>query len=214
MYEENSCIRLSSDLFWDYEEIEYYEEVGHEIISYEEALLKESKEEPKESLEPTKLSDFLKENNCYEEFINNFDKDYRYEDWKRDIDCSIYASFVWASSEDDFYFWNNINDKWVKLVNKENDLRDFFEDKIESKSLTKDDMLSVEEYIKNRREIKSKEQSKETSEEVPPLDKDEAKLLVEFLQNKINLTKETYERDINRYTSLMNKYQNILKGDL
>jgi len=98
---ENSCLELSSELCWSYCNTEWYEELDYEIISYEEALLKEPKE-----------------------------------------------------------------------------------------------------------------QHKETSEEVPPLDKDEAKLLVEFLQNKINLTKETYERDINRYTSLMNKYQNILKGDL
>jgi len=148
-YQEDSCVRVNLDLTWFYCGIYYFKNRGYEIISYEEALLKEPKETTDKDIEPTKLSDFLKENNCYEEFINNFDKDYRYEDWKRDIDCSIYASFVWASSEDDFYFWNNINDKWVKLVNKENDLRDFFEDKIEEEEVeeTKKENMSTEELL-------------------------------------------------------------------
>ena len=52
-YKEDSCLMITLDLLWTYGNIELFEKEDYEIISYEEALLKESKEEPKEISEET-----------------------------------------------------------------------------------------------------------------------------------------------------------------
>jgi len=54
-YKEDTCLRLCSNLTWDYYDIKGLRKIGYEIISYEEALLKESKEHPKETTEVVKL---------------------------------------------------------------------------------------------------------------------------------------------------------------
>jgi len=50
-----SCLQLDLDLTWWYYGKECYEKEGYEIISYEEALLKEPNKESKETTEVTKL---------------------------------------------------------------------------------------------------------------------------------------------------------------
>ena len=123
-YKEDSCLILKSDLLWAYGNIEWFEIEGYEVISYEEALLKELKENNK----TTKLSDFLKENNCYEKFINNFDKEFHYYNWKIETVEAFVSAFDWESKEG-YNYWSAFDDKWGEIKHKENDLIDFFEDK-------------------------------------------------------------------------------------
>jgi len=54
-HKEDSCLQLTSDLIWNYANKNTYKDLGHEIISYEEALLKEYKETTEENTEVTKL---------------------------------------------------------------------------------------------------------------------------------------------------------------
>ena len=72
-----------------------------------------------------KLSNFLKENGCYEQFINNFDKEFNYELWKHQIDGCINYAFGWNKTTEGLVFWNDIDDKWRFIENIENDMLDF-----------------------------------------------------------------------------------------
>jgi len=59
-YKENSCYILRNTLSWEYCYKEYYKDRSYEIISYEEALLKESKDElPKQNSKPTIREEFI-----------------------------------------------------------------------------------------------------------------------------------------------------------
>ena len=91
----------------------------------------------------TKLSDFLKENNCYEEFINNFDKEFRYENWKRGDLGSLICAFGWGSNTQGLEYWDTLNTKWENLKHKENDMVEFFEDK-ELNKVTEDNEVKSE----------------------------------------------------------------------
>ena len=55
---ENTCYRLAENLCWDGDSKSSLEEQGYEIVSYEEALLKESKNEPKNNKEEAELVKF------------------------------------------------------------------------------------------------------------------------------------------------------------
>jgi len=78
-------------------------------------------------MEKIKLSEFLKENNCYDKFINNFDKDLDYEDWKEYVDRSIGDAFAWDKTPEGETYWIDIHNKWcnVEDEDKENDMLDF-----------------------------------------------------------------------------------------
>jgi len=61
MYGENSCTRLSSDLYWSYTSNQHYKNIDYEIISYKEALLKKHKKQNKQNKsKPNKLNNFKK----------------------------------------------------------------------------------------------------------------------------------------------------------
>jgi len=102
---------------------DFYEKEGFKIHNFKDIC-----EEVKEAIETTKLSDFLKENNCYEEFINNFDKEFSYSQWKININSAIAISFAWDESKEGFGYWYFISNKWKDITNKENDMIKFFEE--------------------------------------------------------------------------------------
>jgi len=105
-----------------------------EIIfeSLEEKISKqtylEQQKNKKEEDRVVKLSEFLKENKCYEQFINNFDKDFRYESWKEHLSAAIYSAFYGKDPHGDPKYWTKIAVKWNDIKNKENDMIDFFEE--------------------------------------------------------------------------------------
>ena len=86
-----------------------------------------------------KLSEFLKEHGAYEEFIKSFDKRWSPEEWSKYPDEAIASAFDWedfeypngtASSEFSWKeaaqaeeFLENINEIWIELPNKENDMK-------------------------------------------------------------------------------------------
>ena len=77
--------------------------------------------------EVVKLSDFLQENNCYDKFIKNFDKEWDWCDaWLSIDDYSIYA-FNWNESPEGTEFWSNLDYKWYNIKNKENDMIEIIE---------------------------------------------------------------------------------------
>jgi len=72
-YKEDSCLMITLDLLWTYGNIELFEKEDYEIISYEEALLKESKEQLKEISEETSKqtnTQVIKQPKIKEEFIS------------------------------------------------------------------------------------------------------------------------------------------------
>lgn len=70
-----------------------------------------------------KLSKFLKENNCYDEFVENFDKEYHMiDDWKERTDSLLLDyCFDWNKTKQDGSFWKNICDK-AEGIKFENDM--------------------------------------------------------------------------------------------
>ena len=71
-----------------------------------------------------KFEQFLKDNNCYEEFEKNIlelnyikiTKEVLYED---EAISFLYKSFVWCASEQEHHFWSELNEKWIKLIEQE-----------------------------------------------------------------------------------------------
>lgn len=54
---------------------------------------------------------FLKENNCYGEFCENFLKgDVKLKEFKKAP--SLVTAFVWDATNEGFKFWETINSKW------------------------------------------------------------------------------------------------------
>ena len=76
-----------------------------------------------------KLSEFLKENNCYEKFINNFDKKFYYSYWKVYIDEAISCAFKWDEAIETYEYWSNISSLWRNIDDKENDMIEVIENK-------------------------------------------------------------------------------------
>ena len=76
-----------------------------------------------------KLSEFLKDNNCYDKFIDNFDKEFNYEMWKHQTNECFSNAFQWGTTKENFEYWCEIEDRWCDIVkeDKENDMIDFFD---------------------------------------------------------------------------------------
>lgn len=70
-----------------------------------------------------KLSDFLKENKCYDEFVENFDKDYpMISVWKKSTrEGLIGYCFLWKKTKQGESFWDDICDK-AAVIEFENDM--------------------------------------------------------------------------------------------
>jgi hypothetical protein len=77
---------------------------------------------------PQDFINFLKNKNIYEKFINNllsFNNQQKKENWKqckfcKDVDKFFYilSSFYWHETEEGSDFWEDINNKWRKLIGK------------------------------------------------------------------------------------------------
>jgi len=104
----------------------YYEERGFIIYDFKDILDKD--------VSKIKLSEFLKENKCYDKFINNFNKKFYYLDWKSEIKWTINNAFAWERTKEGFEYWEKINTLWQNIEHKENDMIDFFENKFEDNS--------------------------------------------------------------------------------
>ena len=80
-------------------------------------------------MEVTKLSDFLKQQgdtpqgkSTYQAFIDNFDKDYDAESFRKDEKGSIGAAFQWDICPEDLEFWDIVDNKWQEVPDPENDM--------------------------------------------------------------------------------------------
>ena len=80
-------------------------------------------------MEVTKLSDFLKQQgdtpqgkSVYQAFIDNFDKDYDAESFRKDEKGSIAAAFQWDICPEDLEFWDIVDNKWQEVTDPENDM--------------------------------------------------------------------------------------------
>ena len=80
-------------------------------------------------MEVTKLSDFLKQQgdtpqgkSTYQAFIDNFDKDYDAESFRKDEKVSIAAAFQWDICPEDLEFWDIVDNKWQEVTDPENDM--------------------------------------------------------------------------------------------
>lgn len=80
-------------------------------------------------MEVTKLSDFLKQQgdtpqgkSTYQAFIDNFDKDYDAESFRKDEKGSIAAAFQWDICPEDLEFWDIVDNKWQEVTDPENDM--------------------------------------------------------------------------------------------
>ena len=75
------------------------------------------------------FEEFLIKNNCYSEFITNLleqnnetfneclDRILKYTYYLRERELVNYA-FTWNHTEQKFWFWNNLDEKWRKLLEK------------------------------------------------------------------------------------------------
>lgn len=70
-----------------------------------------------------KLSNFLKQHNCYDEFVKSFDKKYeRINDWEKTTNEKIISyCFLWSKTKQGDIFWNDIYDK-AEGIEFENDM--------------------------------------------------------------------------------------------
>ena len=80
-------------------------------------------------MEVTKLSDFLKQlgdtpqgKSIYQAFIDNFDKDYDAESFRKDEKGSIGGAFQWDICPEDLEFWDIVDNKWQEVTDPENDM--------------------------------------------------------------------------------------------
>lgn len=69
------------------------------------------------------LISFLKENNCFIEFKENYFKkwhDLPFEDFchKSPIKCIICDSFFWRETPQGYEYWNVIHHKWIDYCDK------------------------------------------------------------------------------------------------
>jgi hypothetical protein len=69
-----------------------------------------------------KLSDFLKENGCYDEFRENFDKEYDPNSFKNNVTELFLSAFPWGISKQGFDYWCSIFIKWRKIEYRVNDM--------------------------------------------------------------------------------------------
>lgn len=93
-----------------------------------------------------KLSTFLKDNNCYDEFVENFDEDDN-DYWLENISCSITSAFSWKNTPQGDVYWDNIDDKWDDIENKENDMLWILEkNNSHYNKVTSNDELIIGEY--------------------------------------------------------------------
>jgi len=67
-----------------------------------------------------KFTRFLKENNCYNEYFNNYDKGYAEVSFINLLGNSyynlFYCAFYWGESKEGFEYWDKINAKWLRLI--------------------------------------------------------------------------------------------------
>ena len=80
-------------------------------------------------MEVTKLSDFLKQQgdtpqgkSVYQAFIDNFDKDYDAESFRKDEKDSIAVAFQWDICPENLEFWDIVDNKWQEVTDPENDM--------------------------------------------------------------------------------------------
>ena len=81
--------------------------------------------------EEVKLSDFLKQNNCYGEFVNNFDKELKgqiFKDYTNDV---ITNAFDWYKTKQGYDYWNDIDYRWSEIEHKVNDMLWLLDEPIE-----------------------------------------------------------------------------------
>lgn len=77
-----------------------------------------------------KLSKFLKEHNCYDEFVENFDKTHLVENWRWKEQTNKYLlsyCFLWENTKQGNSFWSNIYSE-AEGIKFENDMLWLLED--------------------------------------------------------------------------------------
>ena len=99
-----------------------------------------------------KLSDFLKQQgdtpqgkSTYQAFIDNFDKDYDAESFRKDEKGSIAAAFQWDICPEDLEFWDIVDNKWQEVTDPENDMLWLLDDK-EPPQETDEELSKQKEY--------------------------------------------------------------------
>ena len=58
----------------------------------------------------------------YQAFIDNFDKDYDAESFRKDEKGSIGGAFQWDICPEDLEFWYIVDNKWQEVTDPENDM--------------------------------------------------------------------------------------------
>lgn len=69
-----------------------------------------------------KFTRFLKENNCYNEYFNNYDICDVHNRFLRLIINNyrqlFLFSFNWRKTKEGYKFWSNLDNKWFKYINE------------------------------------------------------------------------------------------------
>ena len=81
-------------------------------------------------MQTTKLSDFLKaqgltpdgSKTVHQAFIDNFDKDFYAESFRKNKKEFIANAFQWDICPEDLKFWNTVDNKWQEVTDPENDM--------------------------------------------------------------------------------------------
>lgn len=66
-----------------------------------------------------KFTRFLKDNNCFNEYFHNYDKDFAMASFINLLGCDyydlIFSAFNWHEAKEGFGFWDKINAKWKSI---------------------------------------------------------------------------------------------------
>lgn len=65
---------------------------------------------------------FLKENNCYNEYFNNYNIEFAMLSFVYLLDYNykglFYSAFVFGETKEGHNFWHNLNNKWIEHINE------------------------------------------------------------------------------------------------
>ena len=119
-----------------------------------------------------KLSDFLKQQgdtpqgkSTYQAFIDNFDKDYDAESFRKDEKGSIAAAFQWDICPEDLEFWDIVDNKWQEVTDPENDMLWLLDGKEPAQEADVEDELEERRMAKNECEARRREKLKKADGE-------------------------------------------------
>ena len=222
-YGEGSCLTLWSNLSWGYDDKYFYKEEGYEIISYEEALLKESKIEPKNSIEEEKMKTNKEEEKEVEFNLEKLRGKYICVNCKTEAEAQNFVTWGNSLEEGDGCYntlWNEYKEDtcyaisedllWSYLSKVYAEEQDYEMISYEE-ALTKESLLKVSEQkdkkINNLHKMLAKKDSKIENQ---------AKEISELLKINKEL-KEGVTRDLNNENKVnekVNKVSHMYEGQL